>query len=480
MSEYYIIGPNRTVAAANDATYVCNVEHNGTTYVYWRDSTGDGASIKMSSSTDGVTWTTPVVSWSTASGFDVRPAGVVWSGTQFVMAVALVQLVNNTVTTQLLGSAAGATYTLLGTVAWSDFWAHPSDLHWDGSKFYLVATTKTGLTSPERITVKTSDMAATVWTSLGYPSNLTSVGLVHPKLALGNGVIHLVAREGAFALNGEDDRIVHVPYVAGSWLSTEVVVEGTGNPDIAVLAAGYAVIYQDQSIQGGQGVWSWMYYDGADFFKRGTFSQGFEYGMGGSVMPTVDGFAAAYATRIAEGSVAGTVYYRAFVDTVDEPATGFVPRQRDVTTPPSDELDNFSLEISYGSYWVSLSDSIRFYVSPEDFGDKAQTNRRITASSPFYEGTYLIHAVRDNVTENLTVGVLGVSQNQVTENLLLLEEMISQPSFRIRLTMGDHVETWSCQTADYVTQRGHIMMHNTRAMMKMQVPRLPEVTYEVT
>ena len=143
-------------------------------------------------------------------------------------------------------------------------------------------------------------------------------------------------------------------------------------------------------------------------------------------------------------------------------------------------MEYFSIEVSYGNVWVSLNDHVNFRVAVDGFGEKAYQRRRTTATSPYYDGTFLVHSTMENVQEGVTVYVTGASQNHVTENLLLLEEIFSQDSYLIRQQMDDHVETWSCQAADYTITRGHIEMHNVRATMKLSIPRLPKVTYEVS
>lgn len=483
MSEFYIIGENRQIAAVNDASLVRSVVVDDVIYTYWRHSEvvgdDDTAVIKMSSSADGVTWTTPVTVYD-PSALDPLLGGVTHNGTNFYLAVGEKNTTTGAVTTKILSSAAGAVFSSPVTVTWADYWACPTDLVYSGTTYYLAATARTTFDGPMRSTVKTSTNLS-AWTSLGYASQTSSVDNVHARIEVTGSAVHLVAREGTFGTFGSEDRILYSEY-DGQWRGTSVVTAGTGNPSIVTAEKGYAITYQDQTISTDTGIWSWMLYDllSEEFVRRGTFSQGFLPGSGADAIVYGTGFAVTYGQRSDFDAAPGTLYFRAFSSTVDEPASGFQSKTRDSARPrDTDTLENFDVEISSGSMWISLANGLRYYMGAEDFGDKAQVNRRITASSPYYEGTYLVHAVRENVQEMLSIGILGASQNHVTENMLLLEELVSQPSFRIRLTMGDHVETWSCQQADYTIQRGHIMMHNTRAVMKISVPRLPAVSYEV-
>ena len=141
--------------------------------------------------------------------------------------------------------------------------------------------------------------------------------------------------------------------------------------------------------------------------------------------------------------------------------------------------DSFAVSVSSGEEWVYLSDGIDMWVSPEGFGSSQVGWRRETAESRFYHGQYLLHAVKNNVTENVTVYLRGDTQNAVTELVMLLEELFSQPTYQVRVQYGDHRETWYCQTADYTVERSHVLMHNHMAKMTFQVPRLPETTKEI-
>lgn len=161
---------------------------------------------------------------------------------------------------------------------------------------------------------------------------------------------------------------------------------------------------------------------------------------------------------------------------VDEIRTSAFPAP--VVDHVDDRLENFIVEMSLGNTWIDVSDHVNYRISPTDFGDSAQTLRRITASSNHYDGTVLIHTTKEQVQETITVTVYGQDQNQVTENLLLLQEIVEQPLYRVRMTYGNHRQTWLCDSADFNISRGHVFMHNTMAQMRLSIPRFPRVTYE--
>jgi hypothetical protein len=484
MGDFHIIGENRVIAQVNGADEVRTVVVNDVIYAYWRSSTELGkpspADIWMSKSSDRINWSTPIVVFTGVAGYDYRLGGVVHDGTNFIMAIGEMGVPGGATTNFFFGSATGDSFAGAVPIPLLDYWSCVSDMVKVDSTWYLAVTIRTAINSPYVVKLYSS-VNWDSWVSLGLVSQLTSTDNVHPRITLDGSTVHVVMREGPYFSFSGSDRILYTSYDVSTraWSPTVPVTNGTGDPGIVSVPDGLAIIYQDQSLYKDRGQWSWMLYDGDTFVRRGTFSQGLDGGAGAAVFAYGDDFAVTYATRPDNTSTAGTLYFRDFNSVVDEPEGIFAPLHEPRVERQPEHLDNFEVVISAGNAWYSLTDGSRFYMSAEDFGDKAQVLRRITATSPFFDGTYLIHSTRENVQEMLTIGILGGSQNQVTENMLLLEELVSQPSFRIRLTMGDHQETWLCQSADYTIQRGHINMHNTRAMMRISVPRLPQVSYEV-
>jgi len=150
-----------------------------------------------------------------------------------------------------------------------------------------------------------------------------------------------------------------------------------------------------------------------------------------------------------------------------------------VTINNEDAMQEFDLTISYGLENISLNDHVNYQVAADEFGNKQTSLRRIEAESPYYDGTFTIHVTKGNIMEPLSLYVRGATQNQVTENLLFLEELFMQPTYTMTLRMDDHLETWKCWPAEYSIERSHVFMHAGMAVFKVQVPRHPTVSYEV-
>jgi hypothetical protein len=141
-------------------------------------------------------------------------------------------------------------------------------------------------------------------------------------------------------------------------------------------------------------------------------------------------------------------------------------------------LDYLAVEISLGSRWVNLNDHDVYRIGADSRESTSKTWRKIVADSPILGGNFLIHAVPDMVSEQVSVWVYGTTQTEVADNLFFLTEMFEQYDYRIRWTFDDYREYWRCQLADATMSRGHVWTHNLMAQAQFNVPRYPDITTE--
>jgi len=144
----------------------------------------------------------------------------------------------------------------------------------------------------------------------------------------------------------------------------------------------------------------------------------------------------------------------------------------------SNMMSGFNFEVSWNNQWISLNDHIRYRVAADSFGQQAYSRRRNSVTSPFYEGSFETHSVRENVSETVSIYVTAPSQSQLVEQILLLESIFNQSVFNARKTQDEAREVWVCMSADYTVDRTHVQAHNCRAIFTAQVPRLPAVQHE--
>lgn len=145
----------------------------------------------------------------------------------------------------------------------------------------------------------------------------------------------------------------------------------------------------------------------------------------------------------------------------------------------SQGLDYLAVEISYGGIWVDLNDVDRFQIAATNTRDNtSKTFRKITTTSPVLGGTYLVHAVPELVSEQVSIYVRGSTQTELADNFFFLDQLFEQLSYQLRWTYNEYRETWDCQLADASYSRGQVMTHSVMAMSTYTVPRFPRVTRE--
>lgn len=137
-------------------------------------------------------------------------------------------------------------------------------------------------------------------------------------------------------------------------------------------------------------------------------------------------------------------------------------------------MKHFDVEVSYQGGWVSLEHSDGFSIHAESLTPSPVTWRRTTASSPIMDGDVLIHATKGMGVLTLAIIVEGHDQGDVYEKVLLLEEILEQFSFRVRVTRDSLRETYVCQVPNDVSvDMSHIQTHNNRALVRTTIPHLP-------
>lgn len=104
------------------------------------------------------------------------------------------------------------------------------------------------------------------------------------------------------------------------------------------------------------------------------------------------------------------------------------------------------------------------------------TFRKQEVSSPFVEGTYLIQAVRENVTEQVAVWVRGATHMEMDRRVQAVLERVERPRFVADFRVGSVTERWNCQVASYTVRSQREYQHAKIALLRLQIPRLPRIT----
>lgn len=136
-------------------------------------------------------------------------------------------------------------------------------------------------------------------------------------------------------------------------------------------------------------------------------------------------------------------------------------------------------EVHDGVRWVSMNDHYNYVLGARTRESVTQSLKNHSVESSMYDGEFIVHSTKSNVSETIEVYVLGADQLMVGDNIERLVEAFTQPMYNMRFTIGADREVWRCWPAEYALQRGHINLHNTRATITFSVPRFPKITREV-
>lgn len=112
---------------------------------------------------------------------------------------------------------------------------------------------------------------------------------------------------------------------------------------------------------------------------------------------------------------------------------------------------------------------------------RQQTFRKQSVESRWVDGSFVVHSVRENVIEQVSVYVYGATHTDWLQKLLALQAAFSQLSYSMIFTYGGTTtEYWSCQPADFTVRTQQEFQVAKMALVQAQVPRLPKVTYSTT
>lgn len=120
---------------------------------------------------------------------------------------------------------------------------------------------------------------------------------------------------------------------------------------------------------------------------------------------------------------------------------------------------------------LEINDHINYYVA--DLGDHAVSWRRITTSSPWVDGDVTVQRVRQNVTRQVNVEVLGADWGVTQVNARALIDALSQDEFEMTITQDTEVTTYLCEASDYVWRQAKERWHAKRGQMAFSLLTKP-------
>lgn len=128
--------------------------------------------------------------------------------------------------------------------------------------------------------------------------------------------------------------------------------------------------------------------------------------------------------------------------------------------------------------WVDLEDGQYFSLHAESFASAAQSWRKQQINNDYVEGTYTLSAVRENVTEAVSIWVRGETHLVWRQNIEVLTSAFTQIGFQFMRRMSDLVEYWTITSpADFSIATEQAYWHSRIGLFQAQLSRLPKVTF---
>jgi hypothetical protein len=128
--------------------------------------------------------------------------------------------------------------------------------------------------------------------------------------------------------------------------------------------------------------------------------------------------------------------------------------------------------------WLYLGQGTQYRLGAGSFENQQTTFRRSEVQSPYVEGTFVINALRENVTESLDVIVEDRLNLGTADAVRALGTALSQVRYAVQVQIRRDVWTWQAYAADHTVQTKREFVHARLAQVQAEVPRDPNVTYE--
>lgn len=125
--------------------------------------------------------------------------------------------------------------------------------------------------------------------------------------------------------------------------------------------------------------------------------------------------------------------------------------------------------------WLDLNDKSSFVVAKGSFETTSVQFRREEVKNPFVEGTYVVNALRDNLTTSLIVRVQGDRTYDTQFAIQQLTSALSQVTFKMIVIIDGAKRIYDCYASDFSVKTPQEMMHSRFATVEAEISHSPVV-----
>lgn len=144
--------------------------------------------------------------------------------------------------------------------------------------------------------------------------------------------------------------------------------------------------------------------------------------------------------------------------------------------PPLVRLPNGGINTAVGANFIDLTEP-PYDLEVGAVAEAATAWKRKTVDNPHVEGSYTVHAERENSTIPVNVWVEDPDRDTVQARVNDLTNALSQLEFLIYYRVGLAEQIWTCEVSDYTVDTQQAYLHASMALVKAQVVRRPKVVY---
>lgn len=128
---------------------------------------------------------------------------------------------------------------------------------------------------------------------------------------------------------------------------------------------------------------------------------------------------------------------------------------------------------------LSLTNAEGYYVQRNGFGPGDVSFRRVYAQSPFVQGQFQVHAVKDLQHTTMKIRVEGVDNDDMWDKIQALTTAVEQFRFTLVFNINGQVFSYTCDTADYAIGDGgevdDLWLRSDTQLVTLDIPHFPAV-----
>jgi hypothetical protein len=114
-----------------------------------------------------------------------------------------------------------------------------------------------------------------------------------------------------------------------------------------------------------------------------------------------------------------------------------------------------------------------YRLAGDSFASESVSHRKTEVVNPYVEGSFVVNALRENITTPVSVWVTGSSRAELLAGVRALCAVFDQVAFSAQLVIDGVTQVWSCFASDYTVTAQREFLHALRARVDVQLVRAP-------